>query len=87
MQSSSHLVRIDGVEGTEGEVEQVEGRRQQNDEQVIRERDQVCQNWEESKLCGNGSCFGSKHSVDKFQGVQNAQTGPRLKPFPKAAQQ
>lgn len=45
MQSSSHLVRMDGVEGTEGG-------RQQNDEHVIRERGQAWQNWEESKLRG-----------------------------------
>lgn len=38
MQSLSHLVRIDLVEGTvRGEVEQVEGLRQQNGEQMIRE--------------------------------------------------
>lgn len=40
MQSSSQLVRIDLVEGTKrGEVQQVEWRRQQNNEQVIRERE------------------------------------------------
>lgn len=45
MQSLSHLVRTDSIEGSvRGEVEQVEGWRQQKGEQTIRKRDQACQN-------------------------------------------
>lgn len=61
MQSSSHLVRIDLVEGTErGKTEQVEVWRQQNDEQVIRKRDQARQKWEEKQALREKEAFSGQ---------------------------